>query len=185
MPLNINDQTESPNTDPQKPQPILRGPAVEPKSKKKMFVYIFAVVVLVAAGVIVYLFSSMNSHKQVAQSVTESQPAESNASPTGQPLAEQPSADRSSESPSGVTGTSSGTQTSSGRYTIYIASYRDRTPAEEEVSRWNEAGYKAAVVEIIGHFRVSLGEYAGFREARNTAENLNEAFENGYWIGMR
>ncbi|MDI6766380.1 MAG: SPOR domain-containing protein [Bacteroidota bacterium] len=68
-------------------------------------------------------------------------------------------------------------------YCVYIAAYKNEPPAAEEVSRWKEAGFVAAVVESNNYFSVALGRYATISEARFFAEQMWEAFENGYFIG--
>ncbi len=70
-----------------------------------------------------------------------------------------------------------------GSFTVYIASYNVKSPAEEEVHRWVEAGYEAMVVESARHFRVALGQYVTAEDAKIFAQQMWEAFENGYWIG--
>jgi len=70
----------------------------------------------------------------------------------------------------------------SGQYTIFIGSFKQKSLADDEASRWNEAGYQAFVTERKGWHRVSLGKYGSKDEARQQAEKLKEAFETGYWI---
>lgn len=70
-----------------------------------------------------------------------------------------------------------------GSFTVYIASYNIKSPAEEEVHRWVEAGYEAMVVESARHFRVALGQYVTAEDAKIFVQQMWEAFENGYWIG--
>jgi cell division septation protein DedD len=71
-----------------------------------------------------------------------------------------------------------------GKYTIYIASYAQEAPAQDEVSRWKEAGYPAYVSTKGKWYRVSLGKYASKKDARQEAEKLKDAFEDGYWIDV-
>lgn len=68
-------------------------------------------------------------------------------------------------------------------YCIYIAAYKNEPPAAEEVSRWKEAGFVAAVVESNNYFSVALGRYPTISEAQLFAQQMWEAFENGYFIG--
>jgi hypothetical protein len=70
-----------------------------------------------------------------------------------------------------------------GSYTVYIAAYNMKSPAEEEVGRWIEAGYEAMVVESAKNFRVAIGQYVTADDAKIFAQQMWEAFENGYWIG--
>ena len=75
-----------------------------------------------------------------------------------------------------------------GNYTIYIGSYSSKTTADEEVGRWNEAGYHAFVNEFNSKkgitYRVCLGRYSTKDEARGKAEKLKDAFEGGYWVDV-
>lgn len=178
MPLNINDPQEPPNTDPQRPQPILRGPLEESKPKKKGIMVLFGLIVLGSAVFLIYLFSFLNPRRQGASPEIQS---------TGEPSVLQSRPNTTESSPTEFSEKQSpqtGAPFTRGRYTIYIASYADRAFAEEEVGRWNEAGFQSFVIEATGHYRVALGEYIRISEARSTAEHLNEAFENGYWIGV-
>ena len=68
-------------------------------------------------------------------------------------------------------------------YTIYIAAYVIEPPADDDVSRWNDAGYISSVVEANKYYNVALGQYATVEEARKFAEEMFDAFENGYFIG--
>ncbi|MBI4811142.1 MAG: SPOR domain-containing protein, partial [Ignavibacteriales bacterium] len=70
-----------------------------------------------------------------------------------------------------------------GLYTVYIGSYIIELPASEEVGRWNEAGFSAAVIHANNHFRVALGNYVSVEAAQKFADQMWEAFEYGYWIG--
>jgi hypothetical protein len=68
-------------------------------------------------------------------------------------------------------------------YTVFIAAYPVRPPAAEEVGRWQEAQYDAAVWAANRHYSVALGRYATAAEARRFAGEMSDAFENGYFIG--
>lgn len=71
-----------------------------------------------------------------------------------------------------------------GKYTIFISAFRSESDAEDLVVRWMNAGYQAFVQRSDGWFRVGLGRYPDINAARQEAENLKQAFEVGYWIGM-
>jgi len=179
MPLNINDDQLEELSSPDKPRPILRGVSTEPKSNKKVLLLVFGLVVLGAAVLLVYLFSTMKPGTETAQQPAEAKPAEPIAAAGQQPAESVPPAAQA------VTAPPAELPTLHGVYTIFIASYAERPPAEEEVGRWKEAGYQAFVIEVMGHFRVAVGDYAAFSEARAGAASLSDAFENGYWIGKR
>ena len=68
-------------------------------------------------------------------------------------------------------------------YTVYIAAYDIKPPASDDASRWNEAGYISSVVEANKYYSVALGQYETVAEARAFAEEMFDAFENGYFIG--
>lgn len=179
MPLNVNDQDKEEVVRPEKPkvQPIGHMPVQKTVTTKFVVMTFFILIVLASIVFLVYLFFPMNPRNQGAQQASQG--------PSSKPLANVvPQGSQNSGEPSSLTEQS---QTSSpiptSRYTIYIASYPDREPAAEEVGRWNEAGYHSFVVQAVGHFRVALGMYDQVAEARDDAEALYEAFENGYWIG--
>ena len=90
------------------------------------------------------------------------------------PVKKQPAPTKPIPAPTKTSGT--------GEFTIYIGSYRTKVNAEDEVKRWNEAGYQAFLSEQGGWYRVALGRYATKEEARVQAEKLKEAFEAGYWV---
>ena len=75
-----------------------------------------------------------------------------------------------------------------GQYTIYAGSYKSKTTADEEVGRWNEAGYQAFVRERPDKtgtlYSVCLGHYGTKDEAQQQAEKLKDAFEGGYWVDV-
>lgn len=68
-------------------------------------------------------------------------------------------------------------------FAVYISSYRERTDADEEVSRWVAAGFSSFVTDAQGWHRVAFGRFDDTRAARQEAERWKQAFENGYWIG--
>ena len=69
-----------------------------------------------------------------------------------------------------------------GEYSIFIGSFRDKSKAEEEASRWRVAGYSSTVSEKAKWFRLAIGRYATKKEAIEVAQKLSDAFEAGYWI---
>ena len=178
MPLNVNDQDKEVVVRPEKPktQPLGHMPVQKTITTKFVVMTFFILIVLASIVFLVYLFSSMNPRNQTAQQASQSSSSKPPAS-----ISSQGSQNTGESSSNGQSQKSS--PLPAGRYTIYIASYPDREPAAEEVGRWNEAGYHSFVVQAVGHFRVALGTYDQISEARHDAEELFEAFENGYWIG--
>jgi hypothetical protein len=119
------------------------------------------------------------------QAIVSEKPARREQKPAAPAGKQVPESGTAGTQASGGTETSAGSQhpTDPGHFTIYIAAYRLKKPAEEEVGRWIDAGYQAFVVNTRGRFCVTLGEYADKSEARGAAQKLAEGFENGYWIG--
>ena len=70
-----------------------------------------------------------------------------------------------------------------GDYTIYIARHKSKEVADEEAGKWNEAGYETTVTEYDGWYRVSIGRYKTWDEAKAVAEKLRDGLEAGYRIG--
>jgi hypothetical protein len=72
--------------------------------------------------------------------------------------------------------------TGEGGYTIVISAFHVPGDAEEMAGRWMKAGFEAGVQHAGGWYRVTLGHFRTVSEAREEAEQLKEAFEDGYWI---
>ena len=167
MPLSLHDQSSSKRT--AEREPILHTPQeLSPTVRRTVFIG-FSIAVL---GAIVFLLYVTH----IFESRQSSQPATVVQTPETSP-----------EKSTGILQASPTSTTpgpGNGSFTIYIASHFHRADAEEEVARWNEAGYQASVVEHSGWSRVALGHYETVAKARTDAEQLKEAFENGYWIGI-
>jgi cell division protein FtsN len=73
-------------------------------------------------------------------------------------------------------------ESTTGEYSIFIGSFRDKSKAEEEAGRWREAGYTSTVSEKAKWYRLAIGRYATKKEAIEVAQKLSDAFEAGYWI---
>jgi cell division protein FtsN len=69
-----------------------------------------------------------------------------------------------------------------GEYSIIIGSFRDRSKAEAEASKWKEVGYISTVSEKANWYRLAIGKYATKKEALENAKKLADGFEGGYWI---
>jgi len=73
-----------------------------------------------------------------------------------------------------------------GEYTLVIASFRGRKTAEEEISRWVEAGYEGMISEkTVGGkkwYRLSIGRYESRKAAAKAGKEMEHMFESGYWI---
>lgn len=170
MPLDLKDNDELPQEESPVPQPIIHNPADGTQRTRRIIFALFIAAVLGSAAFLVYIFmpkDSMRQHEenQRTDSVTTrdsiSQPQVLSVAQEKPPIAAQPDA----------------------RFTVYIASHPDRSLAQEEVDRWNAAGFSAMVIQADAHYRVALGRYNALGDARVAADSLKEAFEYGYWIG--
>lgn len=184
MPLNLKDTDETPSNETSSSQPILHTPEErKPVTRKVIFVF-FILVVLGSASFLIYVFTSLKIRNQSSGEMLLTQPTD-----TSSVAVLKGSGSSSEQKEEGATSSKPTTtrelqpHTGTGRYTLFISSHIERNAAEEEVGRWNEAGYQASVVEAAGHYRVALGQYSGVNEARKTAEVLDDAFEDGYWVG--
>jgi len=134
----------------------------------------FIVAVVVSAVFLVYIYvvqlDGKTMEKKQAQpsgvSAIVTMPSESSRTPYQMPGLESPEVKLLPEA-----------------YTVFIAAYPIRPPAAEEVGRWQEAEYDAAVWAANRHYSVALGRYATAAEARRFAKEMSDAFENGYFIG--
>ncbi len=174
MPLNLNENNDLPEKEQGLPEPILHTPKRGVPVGKVIGIVASLLVAVAAIGYLVYIFSMNRSNKapsqeSMNQQPTQTAPVQSSPVPQSQP-------ERTSEV--------SSKPASKGMYTIYIGSLADSQAAADEVGRWNQAGYKAAVIHANDHFRIALGQFSGLTQAKKEAGDLKEAFEYGYWIGM-
>jgi SPOR domain len=192
MPLNIQNKEFVNLNEESKPQPILHRPKRDFSVFKYFFLGLFIVIVVSSAVFLIYTFSFKEQGgrfpvilptPEIAQEAPKTEVApETTRTEVVQPApaetarVEKPPV-RPEVTPPPVH------KFMEGAYTVYIASYPVEPPAAEEVSRWNEAGYEASVIEANNHYRVALGQYVGYEDAKIFAQQMWEAFENGYWIG--
>ena len=171
MPLNIQENEEQSFQEKSKSEPILHTPSGTNRLSAKIIGIIFGAIVLAAIGFLLYTYGVIGG-RQESSGVATSEQSE-RAGQSAQQIPEP------SEAQSNSQVNSSAVSSANARYTVYIASYRSRSDAEEEVARWTEAGYEAFVREYDGWFRVALGHYNHLAEARDRAEGLKESFEQG------
>lgn len=76
--------------------------------------------------------------------------------------------------------TSSGT----GKFTIFVGSFKDKTNADNVFQRWKDAGYPVYMSTKGPWHRVSLGKYASKEAAQSEAKKMRDAFENGYFVDV-
>ena len=176
MPLTLKDKEEIPSEQVPTPQPILHKPKEDNRLLKNIVRILFVLIVSASLIFLVYIFTRKDRTRSSQSEAYDPSTAEVSKPDVDQPTeSNQSVSSRAEETFPKLTG--------AGQYTIFISSYEIKEPAHEEASRWNEAGYKASVVEANNHFRVSLGKYIAVPDAEQTAHELEEAFENGYWIG--
>ena len=178
MPLNIQNKTFVSPDEP--PEQTLHPP--KPKRyflKIRYFLLGFFIVLVVSSATFLIYILLINQEKLTTpgQEVVTEQPIESlQPTITQQPEAAVPQVEPPIAKPEII-------NIPSTLFTVYIAAYTIEPPATEEVSRWKEAGHLASVVESNKYYSVALGHYNTLAEARSFAEEMFEAFENGYWIG--
>jgi septal ring-binding cell division protein DamX len=217
MPLNIRDTEEKGRTPELKPQPILRKQEEKKPLPMKLIIIAGGIVLLAIVLIWLYKAGVMSGKKTAsaeteftqsteattvapAESVAAVPPAENYTEEAAKPeIAEKPTAKKTDQAVMRKAEKVKPTMeskhepkrqsltTETGQFTIYIASYSTKATAEDEVNRWNDAGYKAFVNEyaVKGRmsYRVCLGRYVKKADARQEAEKLKDAFESGYWIG--
>jgi hypothetical protein len=186
MPLNIENKQYVSVEEEAAPQPFLHQPKKQYHPIKYILLGVFIITVTSSSVFLLYLFYlnlyTPTTSVEAITPTTDSEQIENIAEqkPIGETQTEQTShsADRTKTTPQPPVAF-----TSDSRYTIYISVYTNEKTASEEVARWNEAGFVAAVVHVNDNFRVSLGRYKSATEARNFAVQWSDAFEYGYWIG--
>ena len=186
MPLTMNDPGGPEGPESEGPAPLMHLPDAGKPLRTKIILAVFLVLVLASVVFLVYVFFDTSGSSSAPRSRATTKRSDSIAAPavtprdTARAQAVVPPAAKVERTQ--VLPTSPQTS-STGRYTIYIASYTQRTDADEEVQRWRDAGYDSFVVPALDHYRVALGHYAAVADARRAAAELEVAFENGYWIG--
>lgn len=175
MPLNIQDKEKFPSEEEITPQPILHKPKEDRTIVRYILFTLFILIVLISVIFLLYIFVYKGRIETTSRD--ESTPGTISGTVVEQPIQIIPHIGELPKIQEPVK------PVPSGKYTVYISSYKVRQPADEEVARWNEAGFQASVIEANNHFRVSLGKYTALPDAEQTAHELEEAFENGYWIG--
>jgi len=191
MPLNLNDPDDSSGAERQGRGPILHEPGSEQARVSTKWILIAAACVVVLGGGWYAWKSGLLGSREnqepplppAAQYEADIKPNNQAANP--QPLAQPPLNAPGSkgaalaEKESNISSHPMGT----GRYTIYISRQRDRARAEEEGSRWTAAGYESIITEGDGWFKLSIGRYSTWENAKAAAITLQEGFEAGYMVG--
>jgi hypothetical protein len=176
MPLNI-DHSDDQETPPGGTPPFAASPR-EPGGNRRILLRILLVVVALSALVLLFRFVEFGDSRE---------PPSPPAAVTG---GSPPADGRAGREPAG--GTSDRERAAAlrarlgmpgGEYTIFIGALRDSADAGELAQRWTKAGFAASVHASPGWYRVGLGRYATPGLAREEAEKLRQALEDGYWIG--
>ncbi|MBI5021664.1 MAG: SPOR domain-containing protein [Ignavibacteriales bacterium] len=184
MPLNIENKQYVSADEESAPQPFLHQPKKQYHPIKYILLGGFIIAVTSSAVFLLYLFYLnlyqpsatvetvvLTPDNEQGETTVRQKPSDESAV-TKEPL----SVDLSKTVPQPSIAADS-------RYTVYIAVYSSEKSATEEVVRWNEAGFVAAVVNVKNNFRVSIGRFKSTAEANNFAGQWSDAFEYGYWIG--
>ena len=181
MPLNLNDPDDSSGTERQGRGPILHEPGSESEGVSKKWILIAVAFVVVLAGSW-YAWKSgifgKHANPEPPPPPTAQYEADIKESHQAQPPPQAPpiaAAEKESNKTLRPTGT--------GRYTIYISRQRDRARAEEEGSRWRAAGYESFITEGDGWYKLSIGRYSTWEDAKGAAITLQLGFEAGYMVG--
>ncbi len=179
MPLNIQNKEYIKSDEENQLRPITHQPKRGYSSIKYFLMGFFIVVVVASAVFLIYLLTfNLMQGPQPTQQVYTTKVGETEKPPEAVPTEIKPPA---SAEIAPIAQPSA--KLTPGLLTVYIGSYVIESPAREEVGRWIDAGFNAAVVYANNHYRVALGNYESVDEAKKFAEQMWEAFEYGYWIG--
>ena len=211
MSLNFKETDEPTSEDKPSPAPILHQPGELRKTNPKIFIVALSVAAL--AGLIflgyrsdfIKKFRSRGENIQKVEERNQSLPVEQSDQhvtdtativarasqekiiESAQPgvRVKQPDSITTTKPSSSITNervTISGGQ-NNGKFTIYIGRHKNKDTADEEATRWKDAGYEVFVSEEDGWFRVSIGRFERMEDAEELAEKLSDSFEAGYKIG--
>lgn len=184
MPFNTQNEDDSGARRPSTPEPIAPLPQRTGLSAGRIVGIVFFLLVLGAVIFLLYTYGVFNIKRGVKPATTTTQQTEQSPqrperTTTPETTASPPTSqvivpDTSQPVPVAI---------EKKQFSVFIGAYRDRHDAESEVARWREAGYDAFVDDASGWSRVALGHFASTEEARTLVDSLQQAFEQGYWIG--
>jgi hypothetical protein len=188
MPLNFKGEEDT--SDKQSAQgPILHKPGEVNQGTSKVMIIILVMVVLIAGGYFGYKYDLLKLRKQ-QQPATVVSAEKSVSENTGQPQQTQTPVDSAQRVNDSVMPTNKpqtenhpSVFSGAGNYTIYISRHKTKEVADSEAGKWNQAGYETTVTEFEGWYRVSIGRYKTWDEAKAVAERLKDGFEAGYRVG--
>ncbi len=181
MPLNIQDSEEQKDLTPVKPEHPPAPPAAETTGgKRNILLWIFLLVATASALFLLIQFGVIPTGGDRKDAVLvprdSAAPPAQEMTPATPDAGTRPERDLSADLRERLTKIK-------GEYTIFISAFHDAGDAEELAGRWERAGYPAFVQHTSGWYRVALGRYATVAIAREEAEKLRQALEEGYWIG--
>jgi hypothetical protein len=178
MPLNMQEKDEFPMQEGEDgPAPIRRRETPNGPNFTTITLIVLLVAIIGAGGYLLYRYRVFGKKSAPASApATLANPWKQDSTAAAPP---------ESAPPANVSAlpTSPAPASPEGNLTVYISSYKDRSDAEEEASRWSAAGFTAFVEDVQGWHRVAFGRYADIQTAQKDAEHWKPAFENGYWIG--
>jgi hypothetical protein len=197
MPLNYKEHGTKPQ--PQSRGPVLHQPGDSDKKSSKLMIILLIVVVIAAVVFFVFKYDLLKQNKS-AQMMPATQPEKSvEAVPdTASHAVQAPPTDTSMKPPvdsakgGGAVDSASHSaaglkrppaELGTGNYTIYISRHKTKEVADSEAGTWRDAGYETNVSEADGWYRLAIGRYKTWDEAKATAEKLRDGLEAGYKIG--
>ena len=196
MPLNLNDIDDQQSPADRPPGPILREPGGDGGTGSRRGILIAAggITILLIFFVVwkfdLFHFRGDHRTEESSASMTETPhvSAPQNSTPASGDAATSPprqNVQTMTQAPPVQPAASSSSLASkkTGTYTIYISRQKSRARADEESSRWNAAGYESRVTPAGEWFKVSIGRYGTWEEAKAAAVALEDGFEAGYLVG--
>ena len=207
MPLNLKDSEEEKQINKTKLEPILHKPKQDLNATSKVVLWIVTVIVIVGGMYALIKFGIMSKKKEIPQETILTQSTDTVTVPesvqtTSTPQADIPRSESTLKTESTIAKKTekptpereikrvvkeTHKHIGNGQYTIFIGSFGSKDKAEKSATRWNKDEYTAFVgeFEVKGHtvYRVCLGHFESYDQAKNEAEKLKSKFESGYWIG--
>jgi cell division septation protein DedD len=183
MPLNTQQDEESVERRSPVPETVVPVSQAKNPHVNRIVGIMFFILVLAAVIFLLFAYDLLNTRRNVRSAEVTNQRLEQSNPPPGMMNGGDSTAPASSQAVVQDTSRSVLAPSEKGQFSIYIASYSIRGDAENEVARWREAGYDAFVYDIPGWSRVALGHFGSIPESQPMIDSLQEAFEQGYWVG--
>jgi len=178
MPLNIEESGPNDTGTPDVPK---SGP--EPGERKRIYPWLLLILALSSGVFLLFQFGVLPPGRGRSAAVS---PRTATAPDTAVPVRIPPEtpvpAPTPAPTPKPTEAARRNAAPGEGKYTIVISAFSSSVDAEEMAGRWAGAGFEAGVQHASGWYRVTLGRYRTVGEARQEAERLKQALEEGYWI---